>query len=179
MRRMLLPLLALLALALCAQTACAQADDLGVAALVPVLHEPAPTDALPVELYCGPTQSAYRHDDLALDPSAPYVYFGQDDCWAMVALGTPENLGPVGWVEAARIDAPLTPELRFDDAVSVMIEEDTFLTDEPDADAPPQLLPVERGTWVTLLARYGDWGYVQIEFDYAFIRAFVPLSAFV
>lgn len=180
MRRPLFPLLALLLLAVLVQPAAAESDDLGVMTLVPTLHEPTPVGAVPASLYCGPTQSAYRHGDLTLDPDQPYVYFGQTDCWAMVALGTPDAMGPVGWVEAAMLDAPLEPELLFEDAVLVMIEEDTFLTDEPDADGePPAIYPVERGTWVTLLARYGEWGYIQIELENTFIRAFLPLASFV
>ena len=179
MKRTLIPLLALLTLALPLGTAAEDPYGLGVEALAPVLHEPASVGSLPVALYCGPTQSAVRHGELTLDPDQPYVYFGQADCWAMVAVGTPEAMGPVGWVEAALVDAPLTPELLFEDAVLVMIEEDTFLTDEPDADEPAALMSVARGTWVTLLARYGEWGYVQLELEGAFIRAFLPMASFV
>lgn len=178
MKRLLIPLLALLlTLPLCA--AASEADDLGVMVLVPALHEPSCEGSLPAPVYCGPTQSAYRHGSLTLDPDAPYVYFGQHDCWAMVALGTPEALGPVGWVEAAVLDAPDEPDLRFEDAVWVMIEEDTFLTDEPDADGEiPALYDVPRGTWVLLLARYGDWGYAQLDLEDTFYRAFLPLASF-
>ena len=180
MKRTLISLLALLLLALFALPAAAETDDdLGVMALVPAPHEPASAGSQPVALYCGPTQSAYRHGELTLNPDAPYLYFGQADCWAMVALGTPEAPGPIGWVEAGMLDAPLAPELLFEDAVLVMIEEDTFLTDEPDASEPPALMPIARGTWVTLLARYGVWGYVQLEMQGAFIRAFLPLASFV
>ena len=179
MKRTLIFLLALLTLALPLGAAAEDPYGLGVEALAPVLHEPASVGSLPVALYCGPTQSAVRHGELTLDPDQPYVYFGQADCWAMVAVGTPEAMGPVGWVEAALVDAPLTPELLFEDAVLVMIEEDTFLTDEPDAANPPEILPVPRGTWVTRLARDGEWGYVQLELEGAFIRAFLPLASFV
>ena len=180
MKRTFIFLLALLTLALPLGAAAEDPYGLGVEALAPVLHEPASVGSLPVALYCGPTQSAVRHGELTLDPDQPYVYFGQSDCWAMVAVGTPEAMGPVGWVEAALVDAPLTPELLFEDAVSVMIEEDTFLTDEPDAEGePPVVLAIERGTWVILLAQYGEWGYVQLDLEDTFVRAFVPLASFV
>ena len=172
MKRLLPIFLALLLL-----PALVLAESLDVGLLTPALHEPALQDAEPAALYCGPTQGAYRHGELALDPGAPYVYFGQYDCWAMVALGTPEAMGPVGWVEAAAIDAPAEPELTFSDALPVMVEDDTFLTDEPDAGEPAHLFELARGEVVTLLAQYGDWGYVQTEIDGEFIRAFVPASA--
>ena len=179
MRRLLIPLLALLLLILPLQSALAEADDLGVTVLTPALHEPACEGSLPAPVYCGPTQSAYRHGNLTLNPDEPYVYFGQHDCWAMVALGTTEAPGPVGWVEAALLDAPDEPDLRFADSVWVMIEEDTFLTDEPDASGePPVLYDVARGTWVLLLARYGGWGYVQLDLEDTFYRAFLPLASF-
>lgn len=153
------------------------ANDLGVGTLVPAPHAAQTDGAAPTALYCGPTQGAYRHGELTLDPGEPYVYFGQYDCWSMVALGTPEAMGPVGWVETAAIDAPSEPELAFADAVQVMIEEDAFLTDEPCAAEPPVLFSLPRGTLVTLLACYGDWGYAQCEVDGEYVRAFFPLSA--
>ena len=156
--------------------ALALGEGIDIGALTPAAHVAEP-DAAPTALYCGPTQGFYRHGELMLDPSEPYVYFGQHDCWAMVALGTPEAMGAVGWVEAAAIDAPAEPELLFADALPVMVEDDTFLTDEPDAQEPPQLCAIARGTTVTLLAQYGDWGYVQCEVDGVPARAFLPLSA--
>ena len=169
------PLLLLLALLLLPALCCAQSLD--VSLLEPALVEPTVQDVKLAALYCGPTQGAYRHGELMLDPGEPYAYFGQNDCWAMVALGTPGALGAVGWVEAAMLDAPQGRELTFDDALPVMVEDDTFLTDEPDTSEPTRLFELARGEVVTLLAQYGDWGYVQTEIDGQLVRAFLPASA--
>lgn len=177
MKRILSLLLSALLAAACVPCLAAAADGLGVAALVPEAR--AAQDGAPAvtPLYCGPTQGAYRHGEAALDPGAPYVLFGQSDCWSMVAQGTPEAFGPVGWVETAALDAAPGPELAFPDALPVMIEEDAFLTDDPLAAEPARLLELPRGAQVTLLACWGDWGYAQYEADGAFLRAFFPLSA--
>lgn len=155
--------------------ACAEEIDIG--ALVPhVLPEQSEPGV--AALYCGPTQGFYRHGEATLDTAAPFVCFGQYDCWAMVAAGTADAFGPVGWVESAALDGLETvPSLGFDDALAVMIEDDTFLTDDPLAASPAQLAPLARGAQVTLLARYGDWGYVQAEIEGTPVRAFVPLGA--
>lgn len=166
-----------LALALLLLPALCVAQSLDVALLTPAPHAASAEDAKPVALYCGPTQGSYRHGELTLDPNEPFVYFGQHDSWAMVALGTPEAMGPVGWVEAAALDETPEPELTFSDALPVMVEEDTFLTDEPDALEPPQLATIARGEMVTLLAQYGAWGYVQCEIEGVPARAFLPASA--
>jgi len=155
--------------------ACAEEIDIG--ALVPYTL-PEQSDPGVTALYCGPTQGFYRHGEATLDTAAPFVCFGQYDCWAMVAAGTPEAFGPVGWVESAALDGlEDVPALGFDDALAVMIEDDTFLTDDPLAASPAQLAPLARGAQVTLLARCGDWGYVQAEIEDTPVRAFVPLAA--
>ena len=81
----------------------------------------APMDMIPeaesqvLDLYCGPTQGFYRHEEQTLDTGRPYVLFGQYDCWAMAAQGTAENFGPIGWVEAGAIDGlPYEPQLAFE-----------------------------------------------------------------
>ena len=171
MKRMFLLLCALLLLpALCF----AEAVDIGV--LVPMAHE-AQAGGEPVALYCAPTQGAYRHDELTIDLGEPYVCFGQYDCWAMVAAGTPDAMGPAGWVETAALDIEQGSELSFSDAYQEMVEDDTFLTDEPWAGEPAQLMSLPRGTIVTLLAQYEGWGYVQCEIDGIFVRGFLPLEA--
>lgn len=174
MKRILPLLLALLALS---APAVAERADVDIGALVPTAHAPSTESSSRTALYCGPTQGAFRRDELTLDTGEPFVYFGQYDCWAMVAQGTPEAFGPVGWVESAAIGGPDMPELSFSDALPVMIEEDTFLTDDPLSDEPPRLMELARGTMVSLLAQYEGWGYVQLDTDDAFIRAFFPLTA--
>lgn len=169
--------LALLALsALCASVP-AFAEEIEIETLVPCLL-PEQSDPGVTALYCGPTQGFYRNGEAALDTAEPFVCFGQYDCWAMVAAGGAEAFGPVGWVESAALDGLDTvPSLGFEDAFSAMIEDDTFLTDDPLAASPSQLAPLSRGTQVTLLARLEGWGYVQTEIEGTPVRAFVPLSA--
>lgn len=165
-----------LALLLLALPALAQ-EALEIGALAPVVL-PAQDASGECALYCGPTQGFYRHGEAVLDTREPFVCFGQYDCWAMVAAGTPESFGPVGWIEAAALSSlDGAAELSFEDALPVMIEEDAPLTDDPLSDAPAALATLPRGTQVTLLAGFGDWGYVQTELEGVPVRAFVPLAA--
>lgn len=166
--------LALLML-LCVPFALAEEIEIGV--LTPSAL-PEQVDPGVSALYWGPTQGFYRTGEAVIDTREPFVCFGQYDCWAMVAAGTADAFGPVGWVESAALDGlDDAPSLSFDDALSVMIEDDTFLTVDPLADPPAQLAPIARGAQVTLLARYEDWGYVQTEIEDTPVRAFVPLAA--
>ena len=131
--RKLLPLFALLLmLPLCA--AAQDVSALDVCVLTPIAFGAVEEGGTPA-LYCGPTQGAYRHADQALNIGKPFVFFGQYDCWAMVAQGTPEDMGAIGWIESAAAALPEEPQLGFDDALSAMVEEDTFLTVTPFADA--------------------------------------------
>ena len=165
-----------LALLLLALPALAQ-EALEIGALAPVVL-PAQDASGECALYCGPTQGFYRHGEAVLDTREPFVCFGQYDCWAMVAAGTPEAFGPVGWIEAAALSSlDGAAALIFEDALPVMIEEDAPLTDNPLSDAPAALATLPRGTQVTLLAGFGDWGYVQTELEGVPVRAFVPLAA--
>ena len=149
-------------------------EDLGVTALQPIAMTP-DADAQILELYCGPTQGFYRCGEQTLDTGKDYVVFGQYDCWAMVAQGTHENFGPIGWVEAGSLDhLPYDPQLAFEDALEVTVEDEAALTN----DFESEIVRVVPGTTVTLLAQYGDWGYVQAEFDDMLpIRAFIPMSS--
>lgn len=155
--------------------ACAQ--ELDISTLTPVECEAVSEELEPTALYCGPTQGFLREEDATFDANDPFVYFGQYDCWAMVAAGTLEEMGAIGWIENAYTALPETPELAFDDALSAMIEEDTFLTVTPFAEEPQSLGTIVRGTQVTLLAQMGDWAYVQTEMDEMPVRAFVPVSS--
>ena len=154
--------------------ALAVCEDLGVTTLSP-LSMPTEAEAQMLELYCGPTQGSYRHEAQTLDTGKDYVVFGQYDCWAMVAQGTPESFGPVGWVEAGSLEnLPYEPQLSFEDALTVTVEDETILTNDFD-NAIVRIVP---GTTVILLAQFGDWGYVQAEFDDMLpIRAFIPMSS--
>ena len=169
--RWLLP--ALLALIL---PALAVGEALEIGTLEPVTL-PAQQETGETALYLGPTQGFLREGDAALDTAAPFVCFGQADCWTMVAPGTPEDFGPVGWIESAALDAlDGAAELTFADALEVMIEDDAPLTADPLHGDTPALTTLVRGTRVLLLARYDDWGYVQTELGGTPVRAFVPMA---
>ena len=157
--------------------ACALGEALDIGSLTPAVL-PAQQEAGEAALYLGPTQGFLREGEAALDTGASFVCFGQADCWAMVAPGTPEDFGPVGWIEAAALN-PLdgAPELTFSDALEVMIEEDAPLTADPLHADTPALATLPRGVRVLLLARCGDWGYVQTELSGTPVRAFVPMAA--
>ena len=131
----------------------------------------------PVALYCGPTQGFYRREEQTIDLTAPFVCFGQYDCWTMAAQGTPGAFGAVGWIEGGLFDDQNMPELSFEDSFSAMIEEDAAVTNAPlNADgAWDAVLP--RGTQVTVLAAFGDFLYVQTEIDGVPARVFVPAGA--
>lgn len=171
--RKLLPLFALLLLF----PLIAAAQDiapLGVDMLAPVACE-AQAGGSAIDLYCGPTQGFYRVGEEVLDLAKPYVFFGQFDCWAMVAQGTPDAFGPVGWVESALLDAlPDAPELAFREAVSAMIEEDAIATNNPLSADSEAISALPRGAQVIILAQYGDWLYIQTEIDGLPARVFIP-----
>ena len=170
--RWLLP--ALLALVL---PALAQGEPLEIGTLLPTVL-PAQQETGVTALYFGPTQGFLREGEAALDTGEPFVCFGQADCWAMVAPGTPEDFGPVGWIESAALDTrDSAAEMTFDDALEVMIEDEAPLTADPLHGDTPALATLPRGTRVLLLARYGDWGYVQTELGGVPVRAFVPMAA--
>jgi len=167
--------LAVFTLILCLTlTSAAIGEDLGVTPLSPIAMTP-DAEAQTLELYCGPTQGFHREEGQTLDTGKDYVVFGQYDCWAMAAQGTPEHFGPVGWVEAGSVETlPYDPQLAFEDALVVTVEDESILTNDFE-NAIVRLVP---GTTLTLLAQYGDWGYVQAEFDDMLpIRAFIPMSA--
>ena len=172
MRFLKLAILSLLVCLMIPVLACG--EDLGVTALEPIAM-PAEADAQVLELYCGPTQGFHREAGQTLDTGKDYVIFGQYDCWAMAAQGTPDAFGPVGWVEAGSLEnLPYDPQLAFEDALVVTVEEEAILTN----DFENTIVRAVPGTTVTLLAQLGDWGYVQAEFDDMLpIRAFIPMSA--
>lgn len=138
---------------------------------------PPEADAQTLDLYCGPTQGFYRHGGQTLDTGSDFVVFGQYDCWAMAAQGTPDSFGPVGWVEAGSLAGlPYEPQLGFDDSFAAMIEETAPLTNDPLGVDPETdwTASLERGAQVIVLAQYGDWLYVQAEIEDTPVRAFVP-----
>jgi len=150
------------------------ASSLGVDALSPVACD-ASADGGTIDLYCGPTQGFYRYGEQMLDLGMPYVFFGQFDCWAMVAQGTPDAFGSVGWVESALLESlPDTPELAFDNALAAMVEEDASAV--CNLQSGESLSTLTRGTEVILLAQYGDMLYVQTEIDSLPARVFIPAS---
>lgn len=153
--------------------------SLGVDTLTPAACQ-AQEHGSAIDLYCGPTQGFYRAGEETLDLAKPYVFFGQFDCWAMVAQGTPESFGPVGWVECALLDAlPDAPELAFHNALTAMIEEDTALTNNPLSfiQDTPSAHTLARGTEVIILAQMDDWLYIQTEIDAVPARMFIRASA--
>ena len=166
----LLALLLLLALPTCAQ-------ELEIGALSPVGMDAAYGETTLIDLYCGPTMGFYRDGEAVIDLGQPFVFFGQYDCWAMVAQGTPGDMGAVGWIESAAANLPEEPALGFNDALSAMIEEDTFLTVTPFGESPAALCALARVTQVLLLAQMEGWAYVQTEIEGTPVRAFLPVSA--
>ena len=158
---------------LCLALTPAVAED--VFALVPV-QMPAEAEAQELALYCGPTQGFYRHAGQTLDTGAPYVVFGQYDCWAMAAQGTAEAFGPVGWVEAGFLPGlDGAAELGFDDGFAATLEQDAPATNDPLADDPfahwDAVLPC--GTQVIVLAQLDGWLYVQAELEDVPARVFI------
>ena len=113
----LIPLLALLLLL--ALPACAQ--ELEIGALSPVGMDAAYGETTLIDLYCGPTMGFYRDGEAVIDLGQPFVFFGQYDCWAMVAQGTLGDMGAVGWIESAAANLPEEPLLGFDDALSACL----------------------------------------------------------
>lgn len=177
MRKSLLLFALLLLFPLC--SIAEESISLDVDALIPTACE-ASVDGGMIALYCGPTQGFYRHEDQALDLGKPYVFFGQFDCWSMVAQGTPDAFGPVGWVESALLEAlPEAPELTFEQALSAMVEEDSAITNNPFSLSKENAWssPIARGEQVIILAQYGDWLYIQTDISDMPARVFLPASA--
>lgn len=156
---------------LCLLCAPALAED--IAALAPAAMTPVKSFE-PVALYCGPTQGFYRHQEQTIDLTKPFVCFGQYDCWVMVAQGTPEAFGPVGFIEGGLFDESGVPELSFEDGFAAMVEETAAVTNDPLRPDSAWDIALDRGAQVTVLAAYGDWLYVQTEIDGVPARVFVP-----
>ena len=171
MKRLFLILCLLAILLPCA----ALSESVEIAALVPTAMTP-DSEAQVLDLYCGPTQGFYRRENNALDTGKPYVIFGQYDCWAMAAQGTPDAFGPVGWVEAGFVaNIPYEPQLAFEDGFAAIVEETAAVTDNPMADNPFEgwVVQLAPGTEITVLAAYGDWLYVQCELEDTPARVFI------
>ena len=128
-----------------------------------------------VPLYAGPTSQFQRIPDAEIDTAQPFLFFGQSDCWAMVGLGSPEAPETVGWIEAAAAQLPDQPELLFEDALPLTLPEDILLSSAPSPSGAAADLPA--GTSAVLLARFGEWGYLQAEPEASPIRGFAPLEA--
>lgn len=128
-------------------------------------------------LYAGPTVQYMEIEGTYLDPSRPYVCFGQSDSWTMAAQGTPDQFGPVGWVETAAVQGSAEPELSFADRLPAMVEEDTLLAFAPDGMASDISWTLSRGTSIQILGRIGDMLYVEAEADDAVFRGFIPESS--
>ena len=154
---------------------CALGESIDAAVLTPIAMTPE-AEGQVLDLYCGPTQGFYRHGGQTLDTGKDYVIFGQYDCWAMAAQGTPESFGPVGWVEAGSItDIPYEPQLGFEDGFAAMIEEDANATNDPFGDTKwDTVLP--QGMQIVVLAQYGEWLYVQCDIENTPARVFIPTN---
>lgn len=173
MRRLISIFIMLLILALLPLAALC--EDMDAAILTPIAMAPE-TEGQILDLYCGPTQGFYRHGDQTLDTGKAYVLFGQYDCWAMAAQGTPEKFGPVGWVEAGSItDIPYEPQLAFEDGFAAMVEEDAKATNDPFGTTEwNEVLP--QGTQITVLSSVGEWLYVQCDIQGVPARVFIPAN---
>lgn len=153
-------------------------ESIDAAVLTPISMTPE-AEGQVLDLYCGPTQGFYRHGEQTLNTGKDYVLFGQYDCWAMAAQGTPEAFGPVGWVEAGSItDIPYEPQLAFEEGFAATVEETAQLTDNPMAADPfaGWTAALEPGTQITVLAQLDGWLYVQAETEDAPLRAFIKAS---
>lgn len=151
------------------------AEGMEITQLIP-LEMPAEEAAQVLDLYCGPTQGFYRHGAQTLDTGKPYVIFGQYDCWAMAAQGTPDSFGPVGWVEAGSVAGlPYEPQLAFEDGFAAVVEEIAAVTDHPLSSDPfaGWTIAFDRGAEITVLAQLGEWLYVQGEFEDIPARVFI------
>lgn len=151
------------------------AETIQIGTLTPI-EMPSDEDSQVLDLYCGPTQGFYRHENQTLDTGKPYVIFGQYDCWAMAAQGTANSFGPVGWIEAGSItDIPYEPQLAFEDGFAAVVEEIAAVTDNPLAADPfaGWAIAFDQGAEITVLAQLGDWIYVQGEFEDVPARVFI------
>lgn len=168
----------LAAMLVCLIPCAALCQDAGLFALEPI-EMAIEAEGQVLDLYCGPTQGFYRHDEQTLDTGKPYVLFGQYDCWAMAAQGTANDFGPIGWVEAGSItEIPYDPQLGFEDGFAAMVEETAQLTDNPLGENPFDgwTASLEAGTQITVLAQLGEWIYVQSELEDTPVRAFIKAS---
>ncbi|MBQ8093684.1 MAG: hypothetical protein IJ242_08930 [Clostridia bacterium] len=157
-------------------TACAAAAIPGIDELTPV-PQTLLTDTVTIPLYAGPTVQYPEIGQNAFDPSKPYVCFGQSDCWAMVASGTPDEPGITGWIETAALNMDSMTELSFSNRLSAMVEDPaplTFSLNEADA---PVFCTLPRGTDIQILARYGAQLYIETELDSGPVRGFIPEAA--
>ena len=134
-------------------------------------------EAVQLPLYAGPTVQYMQIDGVQLDPSKPYVCFGQSDSWTMAAQGTPDSFGPVGWIETAAVQGIMEPELSFADRLPAMLEEEAALSFVPDGSPADACLTLARGTSLQILGRIGDALYIETETDGTVVRGFVTESA--
>lgn len=161
---------------LCLMLPCAAfGEAIDAATLTPIERKPE-ADGQILELYCGPTQGFYRHGEQTLNTGKPYVVFGQYDCWAMAAQGTPEAFGPIGWVEAGSLAGlPYEPQLGFEDSFAAMIEEDAKATNDPFGTSE-WAASLEPGAQIIVLAQYGEWIYVQCDIEGTPARVFIKAN---
>ncbi|MBQ9008685.1 MAG: hypothetical protein IJ088_05065 [Clostridia bacterium] len=155
-------------------SAAAQIPDLDV--LVPETAECA-DESCEIPLYAGPTVQFAQIPDAILDPSRPFVCFGQSDSWTMVAEGSPDSFGPVGWVQTASVPAQTCGELLFENQLAAMVEEDAPLTFTPGGDNVPVFVTLHHGDAIRILGRYDSFLYVEAETGDLPVRGFVPESS--
>lgn len=127
-----------------------------------------------IPMYKGPTVQ-YEEMDISLDPSKPYVFFGQSTSWMMVAIGTPDDYTNAGWIEGAALTLPLEPDLSFADRLPAMVEETADITFSPYETEP--IGQLAEGTMVDILARDGSFLYIECPFGDTYIRCFIRESA--
>ncbi len=155
-------------------TAAADIPDLYV--LTPVPAE-CTEESYEIPMYAGPTVQFTRIQDTVLNPSIPFVCFGQNDCWTMVAQGTPDTFGPVGWVETSSVPAQTYNELLFEGQLAAMVEEDAPLTFIPETDGTSPFTTLHHGDSIQILARYESFLYIETDNGDLPVRGFVPESA--
>lgn len=148
-----------------------KAESLELPPLVPQAAQTESSSRL-LPLQSGPTVIFLPAGE-TVDLHSPYVVFGQEDSWTMIAQGSEEAFGPVGYVQTAALNLSDVPPLTLD-PLPAMLEEDAPLTLSPQgAEAP--FAQLRRGHALQLLFTWGEFIYVQCDLSSGPARGFIPL----
>ncbi len=154
---------------------CGLCMEWGVSELTPVACEGL-DDGEICPLLFGPTFIFYHQEDASFDFTQPFVYFGTIESWSMVASGTPDSFGPVGWVPLFPVDlSPASPYER-ELALPVYLLQETPCLASPSEDASVLGMLSPENEYL-LLATYQEYGYIEGVLSESPVRAFIPLNA--